>query len=108
MRVPGKERLDLECLAHALDGVRGAASPEDKLSAARIFATKLEEAKPALSAEEIASLRGGVEEVLAEVRRSREDLAGEIAITASRLERLRGASKLKVGGFGPGTTDSKV
>jgi hypothetical protein len=108
MRPPRGEKVDLECLARALEGVRGAASPEDKLRAARIFATKLEEAKPALSMEEIARLRGGVEQVAAEVQRSRDDLADQMAATASRLEKLGGRSKLKVGGFGPGSTDSKV
>lgn len=108
MRKIGGERVDLECLARALDGVRTASSPEEKLRAARMFATRLEEARPALSAEEMAKLRGGVEEVVAEVKRSRDDLADQIASTASRLERLRGASRLAVGGFGPGKTDSKV
>jgi len=100
--------MDLECLVRALHGVRASVTPEDKLRAARLFAAKVEEAKPALTEEQIQVLSGGVEEVAAEVRRAAESLRDEIASTATRLETLRAIAKLKLGGFGPGKTSSKV
>ncbi|MBI3448234.1 MAG: hypothetical protein HY049_04860 [Acidobacteria bacterium] len=100
--------MDLECLARALDGVRSSTTPEEKLRAARLFAAKVEEAKPALTEEQIVELRGGVAEIAAEVRQASQSLQDQIASTAKRLENLRAVAKLKVGGFGPGNTNSKV
>ena len=97
------DKVDLECLAAHLDEMRRAATPEARLKAADLFASRMQESRPRLSEQSLARLRGEIEQTISVVQQDRDDLAERIRLTASSLGKLRRKSKCALGGLGSGT-----